>query len=84
MPVLTDYEAFGHPAYNDAVANAVRRAKENPFYCFSVYYDGEAVFVRASEAVKPANAKLVCIAQKWDDKTVHLRFAGAHSEWRHI
>ena len=81
---LTNNEAFGHPSYEDAVRNAVDRAGRNPGDCFSVYFDGEAVYVRASEAAEPKKAKLVCIAQRWDAKTVQLRFAGARSEWRSI
>ena len=79
--MLRDIDAVNHPAYNDAVRNAVDRARRNPGDCFSVYYDGEAVFVRASEAVKPRDAKLICIAQRWDADTVQLRFDGARSEW---
>jgi len=78
---LTDHDACGHPAYESGVANAVRRARENPGDCFSVYWDGAAIFVRASEAAAPPASKLVCIAQRWDDKTVQLRFDGARSEW---
>lgn len=81
MTRLTDHDAFGHPAYEAAVAKAVRRARENPGACFSVYYDVEAIYVRASEAAPPPNSKLVCIAQRWDAKTVQLRFDGARSEW---
>ena len=43
--MLTDHDAFGHPAYEAGVAKAVRRARENPGACFSVYYDGPAIYV---------------------------------------
>ena len=82
---LTDHDAYGHPGYEKAVAHAVKRAGTEPGRCFSVYYDGEAVIVRGPEpAPAMPNAKLVCIAQKWDEKTVQLRFDGARSEWRAI
>lgn len=81
--IHTDNAAFEHPSYNDGVNNAVRRAYEEPGECYSVYYDGSAIYVRNSAAAKPAHSKLVCIAQRWDDKTVQLRFNGARSEWRH-
>ena len=82
--LITDHDAFGHPAYDTAAMHAAVRASQNPGACFSVYYDGEAVYVRASEAAPPPNAKRICIAQKWDDKTVQLRFDGARSEWMHV
>ena len=78
---LTDHDAFAHPAYNDSAATAVRRAATDKGECFSVYFDGEAIFVRHSSALPPPNAKLVCIAQSWDADTVQLRFDGARSEW---
>lgn len=82
MTTLTDHEAFGHPAYEGGVANAVERAFTHN-HCWSVYYDGQRIYVRDSQDVPPEHAKLVCIAQRWDDKTVQLRFDGARSEWRH-
>lgn len=75
-------KAQEHKAYNDALATAVRRAAANRGDCFSVYFDGEAVYVRATEAAAPKGASLVCIVQAWDANTVQLRFAGARSEWR--
>ena len=81
MPRLTDHDAFGHPAYDDFVRTAAERAFAQPGECYSVYYDGEAIFVRNSVVARPPNAKLVCIAQKWDNATVQLRFDGARSEW---
>lgn len=73
-----------HPAYDGALANAVRQAADNPGQCFTVYFDGAAMYVRASGTAAPNNADIVCIAQRWDDRTVQLRFAGAHSEWRNV
>jgi hypothetical protein len=78
---LTDHDAFGHPSYDSSIHSAADRAFRNPGDCFSVYFDGEAIFVRASEAAPPLNSKRICIAQRWNDKTVQLRFAGARSEW---
>ena len=81
----TDNDAYAHPGYERAVAHAVARAGKEPGRCFSVYFDGEAVIVRGPQlCAAPPNAKLVCIAQRWDDKTVQLRFDGARSEWRPI
>lgn len=74
--------AKDHPAYDGGVNNAVRRAFSSPGDCFSVYFDGKAIFVCASEAAAPKDADLVCIAQRWDVDTVQLRFPGAYSEWR--
>jgi hypothetical protein len=70
-----------HPAYDSSLRHAAKRALDNKGDCFSVWYDGEAVYVRASEAVKPPNSTLVCIAQHWADTRVQLRFNGAWSEW---
>jgi len=77
----TDHDAFGHPAYDSAVLNAVRRARENQGACFTVYFDGESIFVRASEAAPPPDSKKICIAERWNDTTVQVRFDGARSEW---
>lgn len=79
--MITDHDAFGHPAYNDAARRAAERAFAEPGECYSVYFDGSAVYVRNSAAAPPQGAKLVCIAQRWDDRTVQLRFTGARSEW---
>ena len=80
MTALTDHDAFAHTAYDAAVRRAAARAF-NEKACFSVYYDGQAIFVRDSAEPPPDNAKLICIAQRWDDKQVQLRFDGARSEW---
>jgi hypothetical protein len=66
--------------YNDAVRHAAYRARHEGG-CFSVWFDGEAMYVRASEAAGPKNGELICIAQTWDDKQVQLHFTGARSEW---
>ena len=78
---LTDHAAFGHAAYNAGVRRAAERAFADKGACFSVYYDGAAIFVRASEAAPPPDSKRICIAQYWSDRTVQLRFDGARSEW---
>ena len=80
MTQLRDADAFAHPAYDDAVRHAADRAYREKGECFTVYYDGDAVHVRNSAAAPPPNSKVVCIAQRWDDLTVHLRFDGAKSE----
>jgi hypothetical protein len=87
--LLRDNDAAAHPAYNGGVRYAAERAMRDKGACFSVYWDGEAIYVRASEAIKPENSKLVCIAQYWGEQetahgkthTVQLRFDGARSEW---
>jgi len=79
--MLKDVDAFAHPAYEAGRATAVRRARENPGECCTVYWDGKAIFVRMSVAAPPPNSKVVCIAQVWDANTVQVRFDGAHSEW---
>ena len=79
--MLSNHDVYAHPAYDDSVRTAVRRARQNPGDCFSVYWDGTAIYVRAVEAARPPAAKLVCIAQVWDADTVQLRFAGARSEF---
>ena len=74
-------EAYGHPGYNDAVRYAAEQASKTGSDCWSVWYDGDRVFVRPSSMDKPPNALHVCIAQRWDNNTIQLRFAGARSEW---
>jgi len=77
---LTEHDAFGHRAYNSGLARAVERAAQEDA-CMSLYYDGAAIFVRDSKAAAPPQSILVCIAQRWDEATVQLRFSGARSEW---
>jgi len=67
-------------AYNDAVRHAAERAYRED-RCIWVYRLGETFYVRATAEGKPEYSENVCIAQRWDDKTVQLRFNGAHSEW---
>lgn len=67
-------------AYDDAIAQAVRCAAGKPS-SFLVWQDGETMFVREGGLGPTMTAKLVCIAQRWDAKTVQLRFAGGRSEW---
>ena len=72
---------------DDAIRHAVRRAGERPIAeraCWSVYSDGRAVYVRSFKDEPPPNAEFICIAQRWDDKTVQVRFMGARIEWHHI
>jgi len=84
MTILKDSDARAHPAYEDSIRTAVRRAATSPEESFTVYWDGTAVFVRASYAPRPACSKVVCIAQRWDANAVQLRFDGARSEWVRI
>jgi len=79
--MLSEQKAVLHPAYNDSLLTAVRRAADDPTTCISVYWDGEAVFVRTSNAAPPPRSICICVAQRWDADTVQLRFAGARSEW---
>lgn len=79
MGKLDEREARKHPAYNDALWQATARAATGAET--AVYWDGVGIFVRDAHSPRPENAEVICIAQKWDDKTVQLRFAGAHSEW---
>jgi hypothetical protein len=77
-------KAEEHPAYDDGLRNAARMAGADPAgKSYTVYWDGFAIFVRPPGAEAPANARVVCIAQKWDSRTVQLRFDGARSEWVH-
>jgi len=79
-----------YPAgYDDAIAQAVRCAARHPVSdyrngCYWVYQDGQTMFVRHSSDPKPEGAVGVCIAQRWDEQRVQLRFTGARSEWRNV
>ena len=79
MSIETERAAQAHPAYDDGLRNAVRRAAEGTET--EVCWDGTAIYVRSVYAPMVAGATVVCIAQKWDEHTVQLRFAGARSEW---
>lgn len=68
-------------AYNDALRHAARRAFDTS-KSYWVYRAGTGTFyVRDSDEPAPGKANKVCIAQRWDDHTVQLRFYGARSEW---
>ena len=67
-------------AYNDAIRFvSIRAHNENVPYW--VYRKGETFYVRKSGEPMPEGARKVCIAARWDDKTVQLRFDGAWSEF---
>lgn len=70
-----------HPAWKASLRHAIERANADKGACFSVWWDGEAVFVRASEAAGPPRGRVICIAQHWDKSTVQVRYPGGHSEW---
>lgn len=76
------HAAPNHPAYNDALRRAITRAACGVEQ--AVYFDGTAIFVRDAKDTKPEGAVVVCIAQRWDDRTVQLRFHGAHSEFINV
>ena len=82
MSIEAERAAQAHPSYDDGLRNAARHAAEGTET--AVYWDGMAIFVRSVYAPKVAGATVVCIAQKWDENTVQLRFAGARSEWVRI
>jgi hypothetical protein len=67
-------------AYNDAVRYAVTRAARDNIEVWVCALD-HAYFVLDVKATIPEGAKKICIAQRWDDNTVQLRFNGAHSEF---
>jgi hypothetical protein len=69
---------------DDATRWAVRRASDFPGKAFRVFSVGRVYGVLGPDATMPEGAKLECIAQRWDDKTVQLRYRGARSEWVRI
>jgi len=78
MSLKEEKRAMDHPAYDDALRRATNRAAVG---CESVVcFDGKAIFVTTQGAC-PEYATVICVAQRWDDQTVQLRFAGARSEW---
>jgi hypothetical protein len=81
MDVTKNYAA--HPAYVDSLREAGARARREPGACMHVIFDGTEMYVCGPENKKP-EGKLVCIAQVWDDLSVHLRFGGAHTEWLYV
>ena len=79
MSIQDERLAMTNAGFDDAMRQAVKLAAEGSES--TVYFDGKAIFVRSSYAPKPEGAQVICIAQKWNEKTVQLRFAGARSEW---
>lgn len=77
-------KAYDHPAYNASLQHAAKRAFESKDACFTVYFDDERIYVRASVAAPPPNSKIVCIAQFWGGSTVQLRFSGGESQWAYF
>lgn len=77
---LTDEQC---KAYDDAIRYAVHRAKQGKD-SIKVCRLGDTFFVLDSGATMPNDAKVICIAQRWDDKTIQLRFDGAHSEFINV
>ena len=49
--------------------------------CAAVWLTDREAFVRVWGEPKPDNARLHCIAQRWDAETVQLRFDGGQSQW---
>lgn len=82
--MIDERKALEHPAYNGSLQRAAQRAYDAKDTCFTVYYDGESIFVRASVAAPPLNSVVLCIAQFWSDSTVQLRFKGGRSEWKNF
>jgi len=70
--------AHNHPAYDDAMQQAVRLAASG--IVVAVYVDGDKMVVCPADA-RPELVKVLCIAERWDEFSVQLRFAGAMSEW---
>ena len=83
LKTLCDDDAFAHPAYGDAIQNSARQAHASN-ECFSIFWDGFSIYVRNSHAIPPPNSKVICIAQRWDNNTVQLRFAGVRAEWARL
>jgi len=79
MSIQAERQAQEHRAYNDALQYAALVASMGE-PC-TVYWDGESIFVRRPDDYVPADSQVICVAQKWDDRTVQLRFSGARSEW---
>jgi hypothetical protein len=81
MSIQAERQAQDHPAYDDALRQAVRLAAAGDQA--AVYWNNTGLIVRPCADDKPVNAIVVCIAQRWNAQTVQLRFAGARSEWVH-
>lgn len=63
---------------------AAEAAARHPDMCFAVYFNDNTIFVRDATDSAPFGADLICVAQRWDAKSVQLRFKGAYSEWRKV
>jgi kynureninase len=63
---------------NDAIRHAVARAAHEETI---VYLDGPRAIVKPANEPAPENGAVYCIAQRWNQNTVQLRFEGAKSEW---
>ena len=86
MSIEAERAAQAHPPTTTGCATppglTPRRA---PSYCGVLGWHGHLrAPARRVYAPKVAGATVVCIAQKWDENTVQLRFAGARSEWVRI
>jgi len=81
MSLFNEHAAEKHPAYNDALRQAIKLAAAGTEA--AVYWDTKGVMVRDAHAPRPDGAQVVCIAQRWNEQTIQLRFSGARSEWVH-
>lgn len=81
MSMFNKHPAEESKAYDDALKQAARAAAKGVQQ--TVYWDGEKIYVRPCGDPAPEKSEVVCIAQKWNQYTVQLRFAGARSEWVH-
>jgi hypothetical protein len=73
-----------HRTLYDAERQAVRLAAAHTVadcVTVSVYVDNDRVIVRASNEPAPAGARVHCVTQRWDAKTVQIRRDNAWSEW---
>lgn len=69
-----EQQARSHPAFADAIRNAIERAAKGEE--ISVWFDGTAIFVRPVEDKKPEGADSVCFVQRFNEKLVQLRYDG--------
>jgi len=68
-----------HPAYDDTRRKAVNLAAAG--VAVAMYWNDRGVFLLPASNESPHGSTLVCIAQRWDARTVQLRFSKAQSEW---
>jgi hypothetical protein len=80
MSIRDERGAQEHPGYDTAIREAAVRAASSP-QNYAVYWDGAAFYVRNCNAAPTPGMVVIAIAQRWDAKTVQLRFSGARSEW---